>query len=565
MTPIEQIHDALIDRGFRAEHGPAIRYVGERRYNGHIFPVEISGIDERFINLPKIKLTRLPEGLPSMLPHIHPDGTLCYLDKEGVVLDRYRPQWSLNIIIDCLDALLESYTKAEVLPAEFADEFMAYWDPARLCYLLTKQRPSVAMSFKRKTLEGDEETEVVIGENDGQLNDWKVKRDGISENNQSVPAVIVNMKKPPLVPLGSEWPPKALREFHGWLSLLDQGAAQSMVAQLSEVANRNTDVPIVIVSPDSIFGVLVKYGPMFRLENRNYQQKGNRKGSGTRVRSLVLSNNGIREFKRLYVHDATMSHITSRPLGKSSLENLKIAQIGCGAIGGYSAVMLTQAGAGLGSGKLHLYDSDIFSSDNMGRHVLGVGHLGEQKSVALKHYIDIHSSTTSLNVEAFGNWDCNTHLFNDYDLIIDVTGNQMVSTDLAHELHRMKRRPAIIHGWIDAGGMAVRALLDDGKKACYRCLSKETEFGLEEGKFKLWDGERPKEIPTIKRRCGASYQPYASNAPTAAAGLVQNLALDFSDGSVETRFRHLSLSKIIRMTKFANPDRVENCPCCQKT
>lgn len=537
--------------------------MGHVELKGFVFPLEITDIDERFIELPKVKLTKIPAGLLSSLPHIGRDGILCYLDREGVVLDRYRPEQMIRFIIGRVKALLQSYTEPENLPKEFADEFIAYWGGTSWCYLLTKERPALARAFKRKTLSGDEQSEIVIGANDEELNDWVQKRNAAQKDRGTVPAVIVDIKKRPLVPLTGEWPPKTLQAFHDWLMQLDPGAAQSLIHQLSQVANRNTDVPIVALTPDSIFGLLVRYDPLFRLEYRSGKQKSRRKGAGNRIKSLVLSNRGIKEFNRLNVSDATIAHITQRPLEKNTLKDRKIAQIGCGAIGGYSAVMLVQAGAGQGRGKLDLYDGELFSSDNMGRHILGVEYLDEQKSVALKDYIDHHCSTNRLTVGAFSDWDLDEHKFNDYDLIIDATGDQMLSTSLAHELHRMNHRPTIIHGWIDAGGLAARALTDDGQKACYRCLSLESGTGFHE-RFKMYADEDLHKVPKVRRRCGFSYQPYASNAPSAAAGLIQSLALDYCNGDPSPRFRHLSLSKIIRHVKFGDPDRLENCPCCQK-
>lgn len=555
MALVSEIHNVLVDWGFRADLGwdQKPRYIAELEIEGYVFPLEIRDIDENFIDLPKVTLAKIPDGLPERLPHVNPDNSLCYLDREGVYLDRYRPGQTVDALLRRVWSLLKSYTDPASLPKEFADEFVAYWDPQYRCYLLTKEKGAVARAFARTKIGENEHDEIVIAGGAEELDEWERKRNSVSKDAGSVSAVIVQLGCHPLIPLNCDWPPKTLQALYDWLARLDVGAAQSLIDQLAQVACQNARVPIVILTQDAHCGVLVHYGPRFRLECRR---------GGRKLRQVLLSQRQIKDFARLLVEDATMEHISSRPLGASRLAGLRIAQIGCGAVGGYSAVMLSQAGAGQGSGKLDLFDSGIYQSDNMGRNVLGVQHLGEQKSVALKSYLDDHCSTNSINIHAFGDWDCQSGPYADYDLIIDATGDQIFSTALSHHLHRLKRKPDLIHGWIDAGGLAARALLDDGRKACYRCLVEERGEQLTE-RFALVAEKDREKIPKINRRCGVSYQPYSSNAPAAAAGLIQQLAMGYGADERSPRFRHLSLSDLVTDRKGTDPKRRTRCPCCQ--
>lgn len=157
-----------------------------------------------------------------------------------------------------------------------------------------------------------------------------------------------------------------------------------------------------------------------------------------------------------------------------------------------------------------------------------------------------------------------------YDLVINATGEETFSTLLSHGLHisrkQGKKVPPLLHTWIDAGGRAIRGLIDDGSGACYRCLQIKKPGG-QSGElteryplFKSSDEEASAEI--IHHRCGESFYPFAAGVSSAAAGMVQQMALDALQQSPGARFRHQSLDSSIQNTKDGNPQKIKGCPCC---
>ena len=247
---------------------------------------------------------------------------------------------------------------------------------------------------------------------------------------------------------------------------------------------------------------------------------------------------------------------------------MKIAVIGCGTIGGYAALLLNQTGAGIKDNKdrgcLHFYDSGELDIDNIGRHILNLSYVGLNKAKSLEHFLIKRSFTEKTEIKGYSNSFSPNKITelrrHEYDLVIDLTGNDVFSTALNHYRHSLNEGVTILYAANYLGGNAVRAFLDDGKGACYRCLRTDREEDLYL-RFPLLKKGQPAPQP-ITRQCGATYFPYASAASTACASLVQQLTLDYFSGNPSPRFRHLSLSSDIKYTKNLNPKRAVNCQCC---
>lgn len=233
--------------------------------------------------------------------------------------------------------------------------------------------------------------------------------------------------------------------------------------------------------------------------------------------------------------------------------------------------MLIKAGAGTGNkGTLDLYDGDILSGANLGRHLLGVEYLFECKGAATADYLNL-AAMHPVSIQGFPNYTLrDLNKITQYDLVINVTGEETFSTLLSHASNilrkRGKRVPPLLHAWIDASGRAIRGLIDDGSGACYRCLQ-VIKPGGENGElteryplFKTLGEETNARI--IHHRCGESFFPFAAGVSSAAAGMVQQMALDALQKKPALRFRHQSLDPSIQNTKDKNPKKIKDCPCC---
>lgn len=291
------------------------------------------------------------------------------------------------------------------------------------------------------------------------------------------------------------------------------------------------------------------------------------------IRKILCAPTSSQGFLRLEINDVSEKFVYERNLKTPTLMNRRIALIGCGTVGGFTASLLQKAGAGSGNkGQLDLYDDDILKPGNLGRHLLGANYLYESKSEATKDLI-LKSTSTPVNIQNYSKISsAQLDIIKKYDLVIDLTGNECFSNLLASKLVELrldgKIAPKLLYSWIDANGYAIRALLDDGSGACYRCL-KITDESKEPGALKeryplFRSHEVEEELSVIAHRCGESYIPFSAGISNVAASMVQQMALESFTDNPGFRFRHESHSKLINNVQDKNPTRMKSCPCCSR-
>jgi tRNA A37 threonylcarbamoyladenosine dehydratase len=127
--------------------------------------------------------------------------------------------------------------------------------------------------------------------------------------------------------------------------------------------------------------------------------------------------------------------------GMRNLAGKKILLIGCGTIGGFLAQQLAQCGAGAGRGSLTLADPDVLKTGNLGRHVLGVPYLGQNKAEACAAFLK--EQLPPLAIEGCAGDVLVLALpWKRYDLVIDATGEEALS--LALNERAVRARPAVL-------------------------------------------------------------------------------------------------------------------------
>lgn len=581
MTTAHQFaHSFLREKGFKRipstyEH----RYEGIISVKGINFSLQISFYELDFIDLPKYKLLSLPDGLNPHLPHIEPDGHLCYLDKEFIYLDRYNAEGNFLLCFQCVEKLLTSYAENDIkkFSQDYADEFTAYWQGKYSAYIKSWKSPLQALMFDRYSIinNTEKDTEIIIFNEKSEADTWLKLRNTATnaQKNKIIPVIVIELKCSKLIKPFEKWPLSSRQEFFKWLSDVDYSVTKSFISKLLTVIKNNSLIYAVLQTRGGNVGAFIEFDKptidaLRRSQNKKLYKKGNKPAQ---PKEILLRKSFIKEkFYRIDVMDASDNRINTRNQeNEFSLIGKRIALIGCGTVGSFTALLLAQIGAGIQDhthkGTLDLFDSDILVPDNLGRHMLYISYVGENKALAMADFLTKQaiSNTTQFigNDKKFNEKD--SKLLSNYDLIIDATGNEFFSTALSHYFHRTITQNVLIHGWVIAGGKAVRAILDDKTGACYRCLRISNQNGELQERFKLFSKDKEPPEP-IKRNCGNAYFPYASGASASAAALIQQLAIDYFSGNPSPRFRHSSLSLDILHTKNCNPAIIETCPCCSK-
>ncbi|MCP1560159.1 hypothetical protein E4V01_01525 [Methylorubrum sp. Q1] len=255
-------------------------------------------------------------------------------------------------------------------------------------------------------------------------------------------------------------------------------------------------------------------------------------------------------------------YLFSRNLGSMiNLTDKRILLIGCGTIGGFLAQQLAQCGAGAGQGYLSLVDSDVLSTGNLGRHLLGVPYLGRNKAEACAEFL--LEQLPPLAIESYaGNVLTQKLSWDRYDLVIDATGEEALS--LALNEHAVQSRPSSpphLFVWLLGNGAIAQCLMTgEPERACLKCL--KPELAGPPRYRALRPGSSLETISNLG--CGdAEYIPFPVSRSVAAAALACELTIDWVNGNAGNRFRSLTLdSRRAFQVQNGSPTYLNACPAC---
>ena len=568
---LQLIARECIDAGLEMLSPAELAFTWSETVNDITFQLKIEKIDATFQTLPLVTLTEWPQAFSKNAPHVlGSDNALCYLDRLGSYFDPFEPARCIQQILSAVQQTLLILTDEEKRERDYGLEFGVYWKPEYLAFLTTEKTDAQAVICKpadSKNEEGGRE-ELVIYSDEPVLKCWLEKR-SLEKNSPSHPVIFIQLKEPPCIPPDYEWPVGTWKSFMRWLFQCHPGAENHVLQKMVGAIQSSLTVCLVFNHLDSgPFGVLVAFNKSILNVLKRYS--GKRKNLA-QFRTSLISPTYTSRFSRLYIGDVTETFQIERNLRTASLKGKRIAVVGCGTVGAHVANLLVKSGAATGEGsELRLYDDDTLKPANLGRHLLGIEYLCKKKSNALADYLN-DKFIFSLNVSAkdkFTRHGLADVL--DFDLIIDATGDEQFSTVLAYDVHRLRQSGhalKVLHTWVDANGLAARALLDDGTGGCYRCLKiydNDPQKGLKE-RFQLFDKDTPPEFAHANFRCGESYMPFSEGVSLASAGLTLQMVLDYFSDEPAPRFRHLSLHSSVKPTKSQNLKTYPKCPCCNHT
>lgn len=202
-----------------------------------------------------------------------------------------------------------------------------------------------------------------------------------------------------------------------------------------------------------------------------------------------------------------------------------ILLIGCGSLGAGVAKLLIQSGVR----NITFIDNDIYSTDNIMRHELGIEYIGWHKATALADYFN---KSYSGIVEAKGIPSLcedyifkNSDFYQEYDLILDLTANRQVMSSL-NSLFIENDYPPIVFGWIEAYAFIGHTLAITDRGGCLEC-------GFIKGKFipdiVTWNENTQTQLPA----CGVTYQSYGMSDIVPIQAMIVRLVLDILKESIK--------------------------------
>jgi tRNA A37 threonylcarbamoyladenosine dehydratase len=191
--------------------------------------------------------------------------------------------------------------------------------------------------------------------------------------------------------------------------------------------------------------------------------------------------------------------------------NLSILIVGCGALGGFIINHLAQSGVG----HITIVDHDMFEAENISRHSLGLNSIKKSKVVELKRELEKKSPHCIVNAftGTFIGY-ANKRDINEFDLIVDVTGEDSV----AIEIQAYRGRVSLVKAWMEPYVSAAHV--------CYFPPTQHYQRGFI-GRLKCADW--PSEVMTKLPGCSSYFQSYTVTSAAFGVAMTSELIMEMID------------------------------------
>ncbi|WP_243666982.1 E2/UBC family protein [Pseudomonas brassicae] len=165
-------------------------------------------IDRSFERPLKVWLNKLPESTPRLVPHLGPDGYLCYAAPGTQVIDIYDPVGQIRTSLLQATEVLEQ-ALAGKMKDDLQEEFFVYWDGI-YCFHDIERRTSGSVQLLQLS-----DNKMYVLTDDATRSRAKFARPGrkIEEFTSQV-ALITSSAAPR--PLQENWPPKTVSQILDW-------------------------------------------------------------------------------------------------------------------------------------------------------------------------------------------------------------------------------------------------------------------------------------------------------------------------------------------------------------
>lgn len=461
------------------------------------------------LKLPRFRLC--PRDALGFIPHVDPDGGICFADPEGLVMDRRRP---VQIVQESLQRALSTLADGVTgrNHADFIDELEVYWSrqpgvisiislldpPDRATYVnlvSSKERPRWLVHAKQDILAFDKQ--------------WQFDEDSRLQRVVYLPLEPGTQLIPP-DPDGPFWTVEQVRNLLlPALSTVNKATLEKLVRRSS---NNSEYVIVKLSRPSSgatLFGI--RYDGVGKLHP-------------------LRENGTARRLVPIQLHRFDRSYLIHRGGGDTQLSMKRVLLVGCGAVGGHLAFELARAGVL----NLTLVDPDILSPDNTFRHALGRSYWGRVKVEALKEaieaqlpYVQVRAVHKTIQ-QAIG--DQSVRLA-DYDLVVFALGTPTIELEINEQLHALQPQPLAVFTWLEPLGIGGHALLTGSEAGgCFECLYTPADGSDQTMENRAAFAAPGQHFGRALSGCGSMHTPYGSMDATRTAAQAARLVVNALTG-----------------------------------
>lgn len=545
------IHLAMVSHGFNRDrsHTAGLRFTGSIVAAERKISVAIIFQGESLTTLPRLSLTAREGELPDAIAHIEAEDRVCYARETDLLLDPFDPGGSVSQCLGAMRKALDRIVRLD-LTDEIAEEFPQHWLGERSVYSAVVWRRSteaLLFQFPRSR----HRAILVLAPNADYLTSFGLRGTELATAKREARPTAVLKTDATLAFRNPHRQPSNFDQLYAWAEFVDRGLGEKIVDVLS-VQDKN-HLSVFISAPNGIVGATVTLPPLLK---KAIQRPAF-------LHTLLKKRGGELSIGRLSGIRADTEFLFSRNLAEQpNLAGKKIAIAGVGTIGGSLARLIAQSGAGLDGGRLVLFDPDLLAPGNIGRHILPLSYVGLPKAEGCRDFIRSlypGNDISSVNKDAIDYLE----ELESFDLVIDATGDEAVATNINRQLFKArgqdKNSPAWMHVSLFGNGVAAQCLLVDSPEfACYQCQKLQDHSF----RYKVLHPEHPVVLTPASCNEG-SYFAYGVGAPTIAAGLGVQMALDWAAGRPSPRLRTIRIvQKATTAVKDQNPTKRQGCQVC---
>ncbi len=397
--------------------------------------------------------------------------------------------------------------------ADFQDEFISYWTRhkhknGRAVWSLVE--PESDTREVRYVFLGEQ---IMVADTNKDINAWYTNRYKPQKQIRGLSGLFVKLSQAPVAPF-----PNSVSELLLVISALAPGALD--LFNTSEVL-KNGSYLFLLAAPSSsgvgLMGVVISSESNAKNPMRGFTRP---EMMTEKIRLQRISESfGLTRHQITRV-DHDWIHGRGQDVSQDILKKSSVAVIGCGSLGSHVAVRLAQAGVG----KILLIDPEGLESANVGRHVLGIKHMGANKAMALG--VELRQRFPHIGVEYFNQqWEVFTKEhsqdLDELNLIVSTIG-EWGAEGVLNEWHISNGfKMPILYGWMEPQAAVGHALLIIKNGSCLGCIVND-KGRMFDPETKDWADEHGLKFEPA---CGAVFQPYGPVDVTFAEALVSELAI----------------------------------------
>lgn len=445
--------------------------------------------------LPQIRVNR--RKLPRRIPHVEPDGKLCLAPQSGIYLVTGRPG---DLVLDAIDRARQIIRDglSGANDGHFQQEFLAYWNARARIATYSICSPNAAsrevLCAEISVPRGVEPWRaMVFADSQEQLRRWLGRLGGVQVRAHR--ALLLHLELPFDPPdfdadIRVE---EVIATLDGCLPAKDrQFLARWWGQKLSLPLFVIVSMPLPPSQDHAVFGVRI---PRSADHNHGFRR-------GQVPLQVGLARARRESIEEVTVHRLDAAYVLKRGGAQVSMLDKRVVLIGCGAVGGTTAMHLAAAGVG----SLHLVDDDHLSEDNVHRHELGVSSVSAAKVTEIQRALGARFPHVEVTIDASKVQEAlekGAAGITSADLVVIALGDPTLEEWLNGALHGAVRR---LHVWLEPLGLGGHALLTGRGKApgCFRCLMDHGEDPGNKARFARGD----KDFGVSFAGCAGTFTPY---------------------------------------------------------